>query len=360
MGWAEFKDLVVRKFCPLCEKENVERKFLDLRMKGAEHREYTSKFYEYSRLVPHLVTPASNAISKYIYGLVSEIRDNVKSAFPQTLESAVEIAGVLTEGMVRTHEEKKEKELAEKEIKKSDKPTGHSNTNFSIPKCSFCKRRHKGSCDKKFCNNCKIKGHTTEECRRKKGPVVCYHCNEPGHFRNECPKLQRTGGANQAGGQAPKNDQGAKRNMRAFALNAQEAAETPDVITGMFPVNNIYARVLFDSGANQSFIDYKFCQMLKEPLAKLEKPYQVETANGDKVKILEILNNGRITLSGHDLPARLLPMALEGFDIILGMDWFSTNRARIVCNTKSIEIRAPNGTMICIRGDKPSHQVRII
>ncbi|XP_076909031.1 uncharacterized protein LOC143566144 [Bidens hawaiensis] len=135
--------------------------------------------------------------------------------------------------------------------------------------------------------------------------------------------------------------------------------ELPDVITGMFPINNVYARVVFDSGANQSFIDYKFCSLLKEPLAKLNNQYEVETANGSLIKISEVLNS-YITLAGYEMPVQLLPMELAGFDVILGMDWLAANQARIICNEKAIEILTPNKKMICIAGDKESGKIGII
>ncbi|KAL8215915.1 hypothetical protein R6Q57_022752 [Mikania cordata] len=69
MTWESFRDLVTRKFCPINEKEQIKQKFMTHRMVGAAHHEYTSKYFEYARLVPHLVTPESNLISRYIWGL---------------------------------------------------------------------------------------------------------------------------------------------------------------------------------------------------------------------------------------------------------------------------------------------------
>ncbi|XP_076920651.1 uncharacterized protein LOC143581853 [Bidens hawaiensis] len=142
-------------------------------------------------------------------------------------------------------------------------------------------------------------------------------------------------------------------------LNTQKAGELPDVITGTFPINNVYARVLFDSGANQSFIDYKFCSLLNEPLAKLNNQYELETANGSLIKISEVLNS-YITLAGYEMPVQLLPMELAGFDIILGMNWLAANQARILCDEKAIEILTPNRKIVRIAGDKYSGRIGII
>jgi hypothetical protein len=37
-------------------------------------------------------------------------------------------------------------------------------------------------------------------------------------------------------------------------MAVEEAQEAPNVVIGMFPVNDTYAVVLFDSGASHSFI----------------------------------------------------------------------------------------------------------
>ena len=42
-------------------------------------------------------------------------------------------------------------------------------------------------------------------------------------------------------------------------ISADEAQENPEVVIGMFPVNNIPAVILFDSGASHSFYFSEFC-----------------------------------------------------------------------------------------------------
>ncbi|KAD5802861.1 hypothetical protein E3N88_14221 [Mikania micrantha] len=203
MTWESFRDLVTRKFCPMNEKEQIERKLLTHRMVGAGHREYTSKYFEYARLVPHLVTPESNLISCYIWGLVSEIRDMVKAAMPQTIDSAVELAGLLTDGMVRTQEEKKSLETIQKVNQSSKKHVGKFERKEGgsgvIPRCKMCGKNHLGKCLRpKICSHCKLTGHTVDECRKKK-MVTCFNCNEQGHYRTECPKLIKASGVSGAG-----------------------------------------------------------------------------------------------------------------------------------------------------------------
>ncbi|XP_076940978.1 uncharacterized protein LOC143610358 [Bidens hawaiensis] len=321
-------------------------------------------------LVPHLVTPEYNKVTRYIYGLPKEVRDHVRSHMPATTESAIELAGYLMDSMIRNREEERkmvtEKKREVDEKRKFEKGKGRSAA-FNRPMCKNCGKRHDGRCLKptpkvdvrKFdqystCNFCKRPGHKEEGCRKKL--IVCFDCGGKGHFSAECTKRKPAVGG--ASGSGARNE--AKRgNARAFMLNTQKAGELPDVITGTFPINNVYARVLFDSGANQSFIDYKFCSLLNEPLAKLNNQYEVETANGNLIRISEVLNS-YIILAGYEMPVQLLPMELAGFDVILGMHWLAANQARILCNEKVIEILTPNNEMMQIAGDKESGKIGII
>ncbi|XP_076917513.1 uncharacterized protein LOC143577615 [Bidens hawaiensis] len=195
------------------------------------------------------------------------------------------------------------------------------------------------------------------DCKRK--TVVCFNYGEKEHFSTECSRRKPTVTAAGASGSGAKID-GLKGNALVFMLDTQKAADIPNVITDTFPINNVYARVLFDSGANQSFLDHKFCSLLNEPLVKLDNHYEVETANGDLIRIREALGNATSSLASYDIPVRLLPMTLAGFDVVLGMGWLAMNQARILCSDQANEIRTPNSQIIRIVGDKEEGKVGII
>ncbi|GJU42131.1 hypothetical protein Tco_1195088 [Tanacetum coccineum] len=64
------------------------------------HAAYTDRFHELVRLVPHLVTPESRMIERYVYGLAPQIRGIVTATKPKTIQKAVQIFGALTDEAV--------------------------------------------------------------------------------------------------------------------------------------------------------------------------------------------------------------------------------------------------------------------
>jgi hypothetical protein len=85
-------------------------------------------------------------------------------------------------------------------------------------------------------------------------------------------------------------------NTRVFVMGADEARQKDDVITGMFPIKQKYAHVLFDSGANKSFVSSNFMSCLDGSLDKLHSPYVVEVVDGFEVKVDSILRIARLAL----------------------------------------------------------------
>ncbi|GJU78682.1 reverse transcriptase domain-containing protein [Tanacetum coccineum] len=79
MTWNDFKALLVEEFCPSNEMERLENEFWNHKMVGANHAAYTDRFHELAKLVPHLVTPESARIKRYVAGLAPEIRGMLKS-----------------------------------------------------------------------------------------------------------------------------------------------------------------------------------------------------------------------------------------------------------------------------------------
>ncbi|GJY92170.1 reverse transcriptase domain-containing protein [Tanacetum coccineum] len=96
MTWNDFKALMVEEFCPSNEIEKLENVFWNHKMVGANHAAYTDRFHELVKLVPHLVTPESSRIKRYIAGLAPEIRGMLRATQPTTIQNAILRVGILT------------------------------------------------------------------------------------------------------------------------------------------------------------------------------------------------------------------------------------------------------------------------
>lgn len=75
------------------------------------------------------------------------------------------------------------------------------------------------------------------------GNHSCYEYGEVSHFKRVCPKLRDKGG----------NGRG-----REFVIDTRDEINDLNVVIDMFPVNNVYTSVLFNSGSDKSFITPNF------------------------------------------------------------------------------------------------------
>ncbi|GJY67883.1 putative reverse transcriptase domain-containing protein [Tanacetum coccineum] len=107
MSWNDFKFMMIKEFCLSHEMQKLETKLWNHVMVKAGHAAYTDRFHELAMLVPHLVTPESRMIERYVYGLAPQIRRMVASTKPKTIHKAVQISGALTDESVRNRSIKK-------------------------------------------------------------------------------------------------------------------------------------------------------------------------------------------------------------------------------------------------------------
>ena len=65
-----------------------------------------------------------------------------------------------------------------------------------------------------------------------------------------------------------------------LTMGQGEAIQDPAVVTSTFPLNHTYACILFDTGAERSFVSNKYKHYLEQRPQKLNETFTVEMANG--------------------------------------------------------------------------------
>ncbi|GJY15521.1 putative reverse transcriptase domain-containing protein [Tanacetum coccineum] len=144
--------------------------------------------------------------------------------------------------------------------------------------------------------------------------------------------------------------QGGNVRGQAYVVRDAEHNQGPNVVTGTFLLNNRYVTILFDSGADKSFVDVRFSHLLDIKPAKLNTSYEVELADGKVVCTNTVLKGCTLNLLDHLFDIDLMPIELGTFDVIIGMDWLVERDAVIVCGKKEVHVPYKNKTLV-VKGD---------
>ncbi|GJZ60135.1 putative reverse transcriptase domain-containing protein, partial [Tanacetum coccineum] len=154
--------------------------------------------------------------------------------------------------------------------------------------------------------------------------VICYECGRPGHVKRECLKLRNQNHGNQVRNKTRNQTGGNEATSKAYAIGGGGTNHDSNVVTDTFLLNNCYASMLFDSGADRSFVSSTFSALLDVVPSTLD--------------------------TSHSFDIDLKPVELGSFDDIIGMDWLAKYHALIVCDENVVRIPYGDEVLI-IRGD---------
>ncbi|GKB04811.1 putative reverse transcriptase domain-containing protein [Tanacetum coccineum] len=228
-------------------------------------------------------------------------------------------------------------------------PSENSRYAGDLPLCNRCNFHHTGPCTGK-CNICNKVGHLSKNCQSKKPAtgsnqlpvtVVCHACGEKGHYINHCRKTNI-------------NAQG-----RAYMLRDKNAHQDPNVVTGMFLLNQHLVKVLFDFGADRSFISISLASMLNISSITIDTFYDIEMADENLVSTNTVIKGCTLTLLNQPFEINLMPIKLGSFDVVIGMDWLSKYHAKILYDEKVVHIPINGETLIIRVMEKKSDEKRL-
>ncbi|GJX80657.1 putative reverse transcriptase domain-containing protein [Tanacetum coccineum] len=177
-------------------------------------------------------------------------------------------------------------------------------------------------------------------------------CGVQGHFRSDCPKLKNGNQGNQA--------RNGNAVARAYDVGSVGTNPNSNVVTGTFLLNNRYASILFDTGADRSFISTAFSSLIDIIPTTLDHGYDVELADGRIIWVNTLIRGCTLNFLNHPFNIDLMPVEMGSFDVIIGMDWLAKYHAVIVCDEKLI--RVPFGDEILIfhgDGSNNGHESRL-
>ncbi|GJR86877.1 putative reverse transcriptase domain-containing protein [Tanacetum coccineum] len=312
MTWTDLKKKMTTKYCPRNEIKKIEAELWNLKVKGTDVVAYNQRFQELALLCDRMFPEETDKIERYVGGMPDLIYSSVVASKPKTMQEAIEMATELMDRRINTFAERQ----AENKRKFEDTPRNNQNqqqnkrqntgrayaagngdkkpyegTKPLCPKCNF---NHYGPCIP-TCNNCKKLGHLAKDC----------------HIKKDCPQWKNK---NQGNGNAV---------ARAYAVGV--AGQNPDnnVVTGTFLLNNRCASILFDTGADRSFVSTQFSTLINIAPTTLDHGYNVELADGRIIWVNTVLLGCTLNFLNHPFHVDLMPVEMGTYDVIIGMDWLT-------------------------------------
>ncbi|GJX19762.1 reverse transcriptase domain-containing protein [Tanacetum coccineum] len=146
---------------------------------------------------------------------------------------------------------------------------------------------------------------------------------------------------------------------KSLHLKDRNAQQDPNVVTGMFLLNQHLVKVLFDSGADRSFISISLASKLNIPSITIDTFYDIEMADRNLVSKNTVIKGCTLTLLNQPFEIDLMPIKLGSFDVVIGMDWLSKYHAKILCDEKVVHIPINGETLIIRVMEKKSDEKKL-
>ncbi|GKB60323.1 reverse transcriptase domain-containing protein [Tanacetum coccineum] len=273
MKWAGLMKLMTEVYCPRNEILKMETELWNLTVKGNDLTAYTQRFQELILLCTRMVPDEEDIVERFIGGLPDNIQGNVIAANPARLQDAIRIANQLMDKKLQGYAARSaENKIGWKVTQGITMENNHHLRGKMLVGRMWLELTRLGTISAAAVPN------TQRAPLGNQQGVICYEYGRPGHVKRECPKLRNQNHRNRVGNKTGNQTGGNEATTRAYTIGRGGTNPDSNVVTGTFLLNNCYASMLFDSGANRSFVSSTFSALLDVAPFTLDTSYVVELA----------------------------------------------------------------------------------
>ncbi|GJT72139.1 hypothetical protein Tco_1031425 [Tanacetum coccineum] len=303
--WSDFKAMFIRKYCPRNEVKQMENELWNLKVKGTNLTTYNQRFQELILLCPEMVPNTDRLLERYIEGLPLNIKGNVTSFKPVDLHEAIEMAQGLMYQVVQ--------ELGENSGVKRKWNGNHYNNNNPNTTSNLNPNKRPKTARVFTAGSRTAEPHLVPQA--KEDPEA-KEDREVMLLVSDVAKRDTTRTSVRTMEVKAVTQEVRRAPDRVYSLCDEAAVKDNNVVNGTFLINNVYASVLFDTGADRSFVSNAFSKYIDIPPTTLDTNYSVELADEKSLTTNTILRGCTLNLQNHLFKIDLLPIELGSFDVI--------------------------------------------
>ncbi|CAJ2661835.1 unnamed protein product [Trifolium pratense] len=268
LNWESFKEKFLGKYFPSSARSEKEKQFLKLFQGNMTISEYADKFESLAKHFRYFRDHVDEdyKCERFEIGLRYEIRESVEPLEIRQFQALVE--------KCKKVERMKRERMNRGSSGGPSRLQGHQDQNRGRQQHPYNRPQGNGRDQSRAqnrggqrqqntsqvrCYHCDQVGHVRTECPER--ARVCYRCQEPGHFARDCQAPKRkdlvpsTNNNNDAARPTAKG--------RVYHIGGEEISDASGLIQGECEISDKLFPVLYDSGATHSFISVECVNSLQ-------------------------------------------------------------------------------------------------
>ena len=298
----------------------------------------------------------------FICGLKEEIQHTVDMFEPNTLNQAYNYARKAERSL----------EGKEKRNRVPVKPTSYQNSRMVK-----LKDNPYNKWQGKTVEDSRVNPHNQNAMsyEQKKALGLCFKCNEKYHAGHKCAMRglhalsaededetyeEAQEQADMKIKQDPEDiEDGVEEDQAVITMCAPSNNSDTKTLKFKGYIGNIPICALIDSGSTHSFINPAIVHNLEIETTKTT-PLTVRTASGDKMSTNQLCESQRFFLQKQEFEGDVRVLDIQGYDMILGMDWLATLGPLLIdCGKGTIEMMTVKGKKVNLAAEEVKEEIRL-